>query len=69
MAQGTVKDYDEQAGTGSLLMDDRAEVGIDRTSIGDPAIRTLRIGQRVKFAVEETDGHAVARDLRIVTFE
>jgi cold shock CspA family protein len=69
VAQGTIKDYDEQAGTGSLLMDDRAEVGIDTTSIGDPAIRTLRIGQRVKFDLQEADGRAIARNLRIVTFD
>lgn len=69
MAQGTIKDYDEQTRTGSLLMEDRREVGIDATSIGDPAIRTLRLGQRVKFDLADEDGHSVARDLRLVTFE
>jgi cold shock CspA family protein len=69
MAQGTIKDYDDQGKTGSLLMDDRREVTIEATSVGDPAIRTLRIGQRVKFDLEEADGGLVARDLRIVTFE
>lgn len=69
MAQGTIKDYDEQARTGSLLMEDRREVAIDGSSIGDEAIRTLRLGQRVKFDLAEEDGRAVARDLRLVTFE
>jgi cold shock CspA family protein len=69
LAQGTIKEYDEQAGTGSLLMEDRAEILIDRGSIGDPAIRTLRIGQRVRFDLEERDGQSLARDLRLVTFE
>ena len=33
MAQGTIKDYDEETRTGSLLMEDRTEVAIDATSI------------------------------------
>jgi cold shock CspA family protein len=69
VAQGTIKEYDEAARTGTLLMDDRREVGIDTTSIGDPSILTLRLGQRVKFELDETGAAPVARDLRIVTFE
>ncbi len=69
MAQGTIKEYDDEGKTGSLLMDDRREVVIAATSIGDPAIRTLRLGQRVKFDLDETGAELVARDLRIVTFE
>jgi cold shock CspA family protein len=69
VAQGTIKDYEDQGKTGSLLMDDRREVAIEATSVNDPAIRTLRIGQRVKFDLDERDGGLVARDLRIVTFE
>ena len=69
MAQGTIKDYDDEGKTGSLLMDDRREVAIEATSVGDEAIRTLRIGQRVKFDLDETGDGLVARDLRIVTFD
>ena len=69
MAQGTIKDYDDATKIGSLLTEARQEIAIEPGSVGDPAIRTLRIGQRVKFDVDEADGRAVARDLRIVTFE
>ena len=69
MAQGTIKEFDEQARTGSLLMEDRAEVQIDAASIGDEAILTLRLGQRVKFDLNEEDGIKVARNLKIVTFD
>lgn len=69
MAQGTIKDYDEKTGTGSLLLDDRTEVAIGAKSIGDPAILTLRLGQRVRFEIDQHDGRAVARELRLVTFE
>ena len=48
MAQGTIKDWDEETRTGSLLMEDRTEVGIDATSIEGSNIRTLRLGQRVR---------------------
>ena len=69
MAQGTIKDYEDETKAGSLLLEDGREVAIDAESIGDEAIRTLRLGQRVKFDLLETDGGLVSRDLRIVTFE
>jgi cold shock CspA family protein len=67
--QGTIKDFDEQGRTGTLLTDDRAEVAIDADSLDASGIRTLRIGQRVKFETEERDGATVARSLRIVTWD
>jgi hypothetical protein len=69
VAQGTIKDYDDETKIGSLLTEARREIAIEPGSVGDPAIRTLRIGQRVKFDVDEATGHAVAKDLRIVTFD
>jgi cold shock CspA family protein len=67
--QGTIRDFDEGARTGTLLTDDRAEVLIDADSLDPSGILTLRIGQRVKFETEEREGTAVARSLRIVTWE
>ena len=66
--QGTVKTYDTDSRTGSLLTDDRAEIAIDERSFGDPPARFLRIGQRVRFEVERGDDRAVARGLYLVTF-
>ena len=66
--QGTVKTYDTNTRTGSLLTDDRAEIAIDERSFGDPPARFLRIGQRVRFDVETAAGGRVARDLYLVTF-
>jgi cold shock CspA family protein len=68
MAQGTIRDYDAEARTGSLLMDDRTEVGIDATSLEGAGIIDLRIGQRVRFDVVEEGGRKIARTLRLVTF-
>jgi cold shock CspA family protein len=67
--QGTIKEYDPRARTGTLFMDDESEVHIDATSVEGAGIRTLRIGQRVKFEVAEEGGKKLARTLRIVTFD
>ncbi|HEX6400605.1 MAG TPA: hypothetical protein VF108_09105 [Actinomycetota bacterium] len=69
MPQGTIKEYDPRSRTGSLFMDDESEVHIDATSVEGAGIRTLRIGQRVKFDVAEESGKRIARTLRIVTFD
>ena len=69
MDQGTIKDFDEAARTGTLLTDDRAEIAIDAASLEGSGILTLRIGQRVKFETEEQGGRGVARWLRLVTFD
>ena len=67
MAQGTIKDFDEETRTGTLLMDDATEIQIDPTSIEGAGIITLRIGQRVRFDLADGAGRAVARTLRLVT--
>ena len=69
MPQGTVKTYDVENRTGSLLTDDQQEVAIDAGSVEGAGIRYLRIGQRVKFDVADEGGRKVARTLRIVTFD
>ena len=66
--QGTIKHYDEGSKTGSVVTDDRIEIAIDAQSLGDWFIRTLRLGQRVRFEVAEENGQQVARELRLVTF-
>jgi cold shock CspA family protein len=67
MAQGTIRDFDEQERAGSLLMDDATEVAIDATSVEGSGLRGLRIGQRVRFDLVEEGGRKVARTLQIVT--
>ena len=69
MPQGTIKEYDVEQGTGSLLMDDRSEILIDPASTeGSGHVRYLRIGQRVVFDVAEEGGRRVARALKIISF-
>jgi cold shock CspA family protein len=69
MAQGTVRDFDIEGHTGTLLMDDRTEVAIEPASIPEGSeIRYLRIGQRVGFDLEDRGERKIARNLRVVTF-
>ena len=67
MPQGTIKDYDPENRSGSLLTDDRTEVGIDAGSTEGSGLRYLRIGQRVSFDIADEGGRKLARTLRIVT--
>ncbi len=69
MPQGTIKEYDDAERRGTLLTDSEEEVHIDAGSVEGAGIRTLRIGQRVKFDVAEEGGRKIARTLRIVTFD
>ena len=68
MTQGTIKDFDDQTRTGTLLQDDRSEVRIDAESLEGAGIRTLRLGQRVIYDLADEGGSKVARRLRLVTF-
>ena len=67
MAQGTIKDFDDQERRGSLLMEDSTEVAIDAVSVEGSGLRSLRLGQRVRFELVEESGRKVARNLQIVT--
>jgi len=67
MPQGTIKDFEGDERTGNLLMDDRTEVSIDAVSVEGSGLRSLRIGQRVRFDLVDEAGRKVARNLQIVT--
>ena len=67
MPQGTIKDFEGEERIGSLLMDDGTEVAIDAVSVEGSGLRSLRIGQRVRFDLVDEAGRKVARNLQIVT--
>ena len=60
MAQGTIKDFEDEERIGSLLMEDRTEVAIDAVSVEGSGLRSLRIGQRVRFDLVDEAGRKVA---------
>ena len=68
MPQGTVKSFDPDAQTGVLLDDSLAELPIDREAFAASGLRELRVGQRVRFEVEEDpQGEARVTNLNVVS--
>lgn len=62
MPQGTIRDFDPLNGTGSLLDDGLEEHQFGREAFTASGLQELRIGQRVRFELEDqgTDDHRVS---------
>ena len=66
MAQGVVKSYDPNSGSGIVLLDiDRTEVYIQPGSLKDSIFRTLRQGQRINFEIENIEDNQVIKNVKI----
>ena len=51
--QGTVRDYNPETRSGSVLLDDGSELEFDAAAFDAGGLRLLRFGQRVNIAVAE----------------
>ena len=66
MAQGVVKSYDPNSGSGIVLLDtDKTEVYIQPGSLKDSIFRTLRQGQRINFDIESIEDNQVIKNVKI----
>tara|TARA_B100000427_G_scaffold294185_1_gene272621 strand:+ start:205 stop:420 length:216 start_codon:yes stop_codon:yes gene_type:complete len=66
MAQGVVKSYDPNSGSGIVLLDtDKTEVYIQPGSLKDSIFRTLRQGQRINFEIETIEDNQVIKNVKI----
>ena len=66
MAQGIVKSYDPNSGSGIVLLDtDKTEVYIQPGSLKDSIFRTLRQGQRINFDINEEENLKVIANVKI----
>jgi len=66
MAQGVVKSYDPNSGTGIVLLDtDKTEVYLHPGSLKDSIFRTLRQGQRINFDIESIEGKDIIKNVKI----
>ena len=66
MPQGSVKEYDVNTRTGTIVSDDGATAWhIDPEAMDQGMFRFFRTGQRVTFDVVERDGETLVRNLRI----
>jgi 2-phospho-L-lactate guanylyltransferase len=63
MPQGTIKDYDIETGTGTVVQDDQVELTFDTETFLASGLEELRLGQRVRF---RRDGDQ-ARDLQLIS--
>jgi cold shock CspA family protein len=67
MPQGTIKSFDQGSRSGTLVLDDLAEVTYDTGTFAASQLLELRIGQRVRFDLEGADGDRRAVNLQIVS--
>ncbi len=63
--QGTVRNFDEVARSGDLLLDDGSVLAFDAAAFATSGLRLLRLGQRVRL---EIDDAGRVRSLTIATF-
>lgn len=63
MPQGTIKDFDLETGTGTLVDDHSEELAFDTQTFLDSGLEELRLGQRVRYRRE---GDTVT-DLQLVS--
>lgn len=67
MKQGTIKTYDPKTRSGVILDDAKTEFNFGPESFSGSGMREFRLGQRVKFNLEERGSTTRVRDLILVT--
>ena len=66
MAQGVVKSYDPNSGSGIVILDtDKTEVYIKPGSLKDSIFRTLRQGQRINFEIQIIEDNKIVKNVKI----
>jgi cold shock CspA family protein len=68
MPQGTVKHFDFETNTGTILLDNQDELPLDAETFAASGLVELRLGQRVRFDIEEDNGEHRIRRLTVVSF-
>lgn len=67
MPQGTIKSFDPQTRSGSLVLDDLTELAYDADTFDASRLLELRIGQRVRFEIEGKEDQRSISNLQIVS--
>ncbi|HVM15185.1 MAG TPA: hypothetical protein VM287_12790 [Egibacteraceae bacterium] len=67
MPQGTVKHFDVETSTGTVLLDNQDELPIDAETFAASGLLELRLGQRVRFQIETEDDRQRVRGLNLVS--
>jgi len=70
MPEGTVKDFDETRGTGTILAENGEELSVHRSAIEDEGLRALHPGDIVEFSTGRNKfGHRCAVHVRRIGWE
>ena len=67
MPQGTVKHFDPETFTGTVLTDRQEELPFDTETFRSSGLLELRLGQRVRFEIEDGEEGKRVRDLQLVS--
>ena len=67
MPQGTIKDFDTHEHVGTLLDDGLRLHHFDREAFRASGLRELRIGQRVRFELDDSTDPATVTHLNLVS--
>lgn len=65
--QATVRSFDAQSRSGTVLLDDGVELAYDAAAFDAGAIRLLRVGQRVRIETRPGSGGRAVSYLTIAT--
>jgi 2-phospho-L-lactate/phosphoenolpyruvate guanylyltransferase len=68
MPQGTVKTFDPQTGSGSLLLDSQEELTFDAQTFARSELEELRLGQRVRIEITGQGEDRRISDVALVSF-
>jgi cold shock CspA family protein len=66
MPQGTIKSFDPESKSGTLVTDDQRELRFDTDTFMASGLEELRLGQRVRFELSGDGGRI--RGLNLVSF-
>jgi cold shock CspA family protein len=67
MPQGTVKHFDIETHTGTVLLDSQEELSFDAETFAASGLLELRLGQRVRFDIVQDAGGKHIRQLNLVS--
>ena len=68
MPQGTVKYFDIETNTGTVMLDDQSELPVDAETFQASGLIELRMGQRVRFEVEGSGDDRRVSSINLVSF-
>jgi cold shock CspA family protein len=67
MPQGTVKHFDHETRTATILLDNQDELPVDAETFAASGLLELRLGQRVRFQVTDRDDGRHVEHLSLVS--